>query len=320
MVQLPSLLPFLLFQTLRQYLQGRGIVAPALWVTLLANLFNILANWILIFGHFGLPALGLTGAAIATTLTRSFLFVGLLAIVLRYRLHRGGWVPWSKDALDRAALGRLLRLGLPVGVQYSLEVWAFQAATLFAGWLGPTELAAHVIVLNLASMSYMIPLGLSIGAATRVGNLIGAKRYDDAQRSSQIAIGLGAATMLGSALLFIALRGVLPELYTDDAAVLGLAAAVLPIAAAFQLFDGTQAVGGGVMRGMGSTLPAALFNFVGYYVCALPLAWYLVFARDLGLAGLWWGLCAGLAAVAACLVVWVRWRGPAFRAGRGLYG
>jgi multidrug resistance protein, MATE family len=313
-LQIPSLLPFLVFQALRQYLQGRGIVAPALWITLAANLFNAAANWVLVFGHLGVPALGLTGAAIATALTRVFLCLALGWIIVRFGLLRGAWVGWSRLALDVRAIAGLLRLGLPVGIQYSLEVWAFQAATLLAGWLGPTELAAHVIALNLASLSFMVPLGLSIGAATRVGNLIGARQHVAAQRSAEIALGLGASVMTVSALGFALGRHLLPLLYTSDPAVLAAAALILPIAAAFQLFDGTQAVGAGVLRGMGSTLPAAVFNLVGFYGVALPLGWFLVFRADLGLPGLWWGLCAGLGAVASCLVMWVRLRGPATHA------
>jgi MATE family multidrug resistance protein len=310
-VQIPSIPAFLLFHVLRQYLQCRGIVMPAFWITVLANGFNALGNWLLIFGHMGFPRLGLVGAALATALTRGFMLLGLIALVLLLRLHENAWVPWSRRAFDRRDLGRIVRHGLPVGVQFSLETWAFQLSTLMAGRLGEAALAAHAIVLNLATLSFMLPLGVSLGAATHVGNLIGAGQRQRAQRAAHVALGLGGLVMLLSAAIFVGLRWQLPALYTADAAVIALAASILPVAATFQLFDGVQVVGCGVLRGMGNTVPAAVINLVGYYVLALPLAAWMVFEASLGLAGIWWGLAAGLAVVATALVVRVVRRGPA---------
>jgi MATE family multidrug resistance protein len=311
LVQLPSVMPFLAFTVLRQYLQGRGIVAPALWATVAANVFNVAANWALIFGHLGLPAMGLQGAGIATGSTRIILLIGLAIWVWRFRLHEGGWTRPDRRMLQWDGLREILSHGVPVGVQYGLEGWAFQIATLLAGRLGEAELAAHVIVLNLASLAFMLPLGVSMGAATRVGNLIGAGYRPQAQRSAMIALGIGAATMTGSAVLFLFGRAWLPRLFTPDATTVALATAILPIAAAFALFDGTQVVGGGILRGMGRTRPAAIFNMVAFYVLGLPAAATLAFGFGWDLRGLWWGLCLGLMCVAAALVVYIRRHGPA---------
>ncbi len=310
-IQIPSIPFFLGFIALRQYLQGRELVRPAMWVVLLANVFNGLANWVLIFGKLGFPALGLYGAGLATSLTRVVLAIGLAVWVVRFELHRGAWVPWSRSALNPAALGRVLTVGVPVAIQMSLEIWAFSAATLMAGRLGAAALAAHTIALNMAAVAFMLPLGISQGAVTRVGNLIGAEKYDQAQRSSWVALLLGAGVMTISATCFVTFRYGLPRLYTEDSQVIALCAAILPIAAAFQIFDGTQVVGCGILRGMGRTRPAAWFNLVGYWLLALPLAAWLGLASGWGLRGIWWGLCAGLAAVAILLVLWVRHRGPA---------
>jgi multidrug resistance protein, MATE family len=309
--QIPSIPPFLVFLAVRQYLQGRGVVMPAFWITVLANGVNALGNWVLVFGHLGFPALGLVGSAMATAVTRGFMLVALVGLVLALRLHEGAWVPWSRRALDARDLGRIFKIGVPVGVQYALEGWAFQVTTLLAGLMGKSFLAAHTIVLNLASLSFMLPLGISLGAATHVGNLIGAGHLARAQRAAHVALGLGALVMILSAATFVALRWVLPDLYTDDVAVIALAASILPIGAAFQLFDGVQVVGGGILRGMGNTVPAAVINLVGYYALALPLAAWLGFETSLGLSGLWWGLATGLAVVATALVIWVARRGPA---------
>jgi MATE family multidrug resistance protein len=311
LLQLPSVPFFLGYFALRQYLQGREIVRPALLVIVVANFLHAFFNWVLIFGHWGVPALGLEGAGIATSATRIASGVGLAACVRAFGLHQGAWVPWTASAWNPRALREVLALGLPVGFQTALEVWAFSGAALLAGRLGAVPLAAHTIVLNLAALAFMLPLGISLAAVTRVGNLIGAQRPDDAQRAAWVALALGAGVMTASAALFVALRGELPRLYTPDAAVVAACAAILPIAAAFQVFDGTQVVGCGVLRGMGRTRPAAVFNLVSYWVLGIPIGGWLGLYAGWGLAGIWWGLAIGLAAVATLLVVWIRWYGPA---------
>jgi MATE family multidrug resistance protein len=310
-VQIPTVAFFLVYTALRQYLQGRGIVRPALLVALAANVFNASFNWILIFGHLGVPAMGLRGAGLATGLSRVLMCGMLLWIITRWRLQRSAWVPLSRQCLELAGLRQLLVLGVPVGIQLSLEVWAFQICTLMAGRLGEVALAAHTIVLNLASLTFMVPLGIALAAVTRVGQRIGQGDSRGAQQSAWLAVGMGAGVMALSALAIVLTRHLLPLLYTRNAEVVELACSILPIAAAFQLFDGTQVTGGGVLRGMGSTLPAALINLLGYYALALPLAYWLGLHTDWGLAGIWWGLALGLAVVAITLVLWILRAGPA---------
>jgi len=310
LVQIPSIPFFLGFAALRQYLQGRELMRPALWVILIANVWNLFFNWVLVFGHLGAPALGLVGSGLATCLSRIFSCLALAGLVGGLGLHRDAWVPWGRAAFAWRGLLPVVAIGLPVAIQISLEIWAFSAAALLAGLLGPVPLAAHTIALNLASLSFMLPLGLSQGAATRVGNLIGARQPEDAQRAAWVALGLGAGVMTLSALAFVTLRHALPRIYTPDAAVVAAAAAVLPIAAAFQIFDGTQVVGCGILRAMGRVRPAATFNLIGYWVLGLPIGGWLALRSDWGLAGIWWGLCCGLALVAISLVLWVRTRGP----------
>jgi MATE family multidrug resistance protein len=309
-VQIPTIGSFFGYLALRSYLQGRGIVRPALLIMALANVMNLFWNWVFVFGHLGAPALGLVGSGLATSLSRLVLVVGLALLIWRGELHRGAWTPWSREAINGAALRRILGFGVPIALQMGLEVWAFSAATLLAGRLGASAVAAHTIALNLASFSFMMPLGVAQGACTRVGNFIGAGRFADADRAARVAMALGAALMAGSALLFVTARGLLPRIYTPDAAVISLAATILPIAGAFQIFDGVQVVAAGVLRGMGNTRPAALLNLAGYWFIALPLAAWLTLRSDAGLAGIWWSLCLGLFVVAAGLVAFVRVRGP----------
>ncbi len=301
-VQAPSAAGLLVFTVNRQYLAGRGIVVPAVFALILGNVFNAVICWALVLGKLGAPALGVVGAGLAAGLSRSFIAVSLLVLTFRYRLHRDAWVPWSRAVLEPRPLLAILAIGVPVGLQYAFEVWAFQIGTLLAGHLGKTELAAHTIVLNLAALSFMVPLGISMAASVRVGNLVGAGNASGARTSALVALWLTAAVMLGAAGIFFFGRHGLPLAYGAAPLVREVAASILPIAAAFQLFDGLQAVGGGILRGLGRTRPAALFNLVGYYVLALPLSAWLAFEAHVGLRGVWIGLAVGLAAIALALV------------------
>lgn len=311
LVQLPGAPAVLIFVALRAYLQGRAITTPALLVVLAANLVNVGLNYLLIFGGLGIPALGVNGAGIATGVVRVGMTAGLALILVRHGLHRGAWLPWSRAALDRRALATMAAIGLGVGIQLGLEIWAFQAAMVFAGWLGEASLAAYTIVLNIASVAFMVPLGIGMAAVTRVGNLLGSGRPREAGRAAWVAMSLGAGVMTASAAAFLLLRDLLPAMFDADLEVHALAAATLPICAAFQIFDGIQVVGFGVLRAMGRTRKAALVNFAGYYAVALPLAYWLAFERGMGVAGLWWGLTVGLALVASALLAWIAVWGPA---------
>lgn len=304
-LQIGTVPAFLLFTALRQHMVGQGIALPSLWVIIGANFLNAALNAILIHGMFGLPELGLLGSGIATAITRAVMLVSLVGILAATGDKARALGRWTRESIAWSGVSEVLRYGLPVGTQYGLEMWAFQITTLVAGRLGAAHLGAHAIVLNLASLSFMVPLGLSFGAATRVGNLIGAGDVRGSHRAARVALVLGAGVMTVSALVFLVLRNNLAALYNPDPEVVKLAAGILPIAATFQLFDGIQVVGGGVLRGMGSTRPAAFFNLIGYYALALPLAWWLAFPCGMGLAGLWWGLALGLAIIATMLVTFI---------------
>jgi len=311
-VQIPSLPFFLLFMAVRQYLQGRELMRPGMWVMAFANIGNLVFNRVLIFGAFGVPALGLFGAGIATGLTRGLMVVVLLVWVIRFRLYEGAWVPWSREAVRVRALVAVWRSGWPVAVQMSLEVWAFSFGTLIAGTLGATAVAAHAVVLNMASLTFMMAVGVSQGVVTRVGNLIGAGERARAQRAAWVGLASGASVMALAGLVFLVFRDALPRIYTGEAQIIALASTILPVAAAFQVFDGAQAVGCGVLRGMGRTLPAAGFNLLGYWVLGLPVGWWLATYAGFGLEGVWWGFVIGLGVVAMSVLVYIARRGPGF--------
>lgn len=300
--KLPTVLCFLVYSALRTYLQGRTLMAAATWVMWIGNAVHVLLNGTLIFGWLGAPALGLTGAALASSVVTFLDVVGLVLWTRWFRLHEGAWRAWDRATFDRRGIWQAARLGIPVGAQLVLEAAAFASASLMAGWIDTNALASHQVVLNMAALAFMVPLGVSQGASARVGNLVGARDEIGMRRSALLALALGAGVMTLSATLFTVLRHELPRLYTEDATVVAVSAAILPYAAAFQLFDGTQVVAGGLLRGLGRPDAAALANLLGYFAVGLPLSYLLGFRFNLGLAGIWMGLVAGLGAVAALLV------------------
>jgi MATE family multidrug resistance protein len=300
--KLPTVMCFLVYSAIRTYLQGRTLMAAATWVMWIGNAVHVPLNGMLIFGWFGAPALGLTGAALASSGTTLLELVGLVLWTRAFRLHEGAWRAWDGASFDRRGLLQAARLGLPVGAQMTLEATAFAIATLMAGWIDEKALASHHVVLNMAALAFMVPLGVSQGASARIGNLIGARDETGMRRSAVIALVLGAGVMTLSAATFTLLRHELPRLYTSEPTIVHVSATILPYAAAFQLFDGTQVVAGGLLRGMGRPDSAALANLLGYYAFGLPLSYVLAFSYGFGLAGIWTGLVAGLAAVAALLV------------------
>ena len=300
----PGLLPFLWFVALRRYLQAVGLVRAATFALISANLVNVVVNWVLIFGNLGAPALGAEGAAWATTLSRVYMLGVLTAFVLWHaRRHDRALflVPlWP----DFAVLGRIVRLGLPASVQVVLEGGVFTAATLLAAGLDPLSLAAHQIALGAAAFSFMVPLGVASAGAVRVGQALGAGDPRGAERAGWAALAAGAAFMSVAALVFTLAPRLVMRAFTTDEAVIATGIALLGVAAVFQLFDGLQVVGAGILRGSGETRVAMVAAAVGYWGIGLPVGYGLCFRGGLGVRGLWIGLSVGLIVVAVALVAW----------------
>ncbi|MBA2319900.1 MAG: MATE family efflux transporter [Deltaproteobacteria bacterium] len=296
--------PFFAFQLLRQFLQGSGRMRAATWAIAVGNAANIGLAWTLVHGLGPIPGYGPIGSAWATVVVRWIMAFVLLAAA--WPVIRADW-PDLRGVFRPRVLAAVAALTLPVGVQVALEVWAFNVASFMAGWLGETATAAHTVGLSLASTSFMIPLGISAAAATRVGNLVGARA--PWMRAARVAVALGASSMLASAFVYAMFPVALASLYNPDPAVVAAAAAVLPIAALFQVFDGTQAVGFGVLRGLGDTRLPMLANVIGYGLIGLPIGGLLAFGLGWGLPGVWLGLTVGLATVALMLLVRIAWMG-----------
>jgi MATE family multidrug resistance protein len=308
--QIPSI-PFFLGNTaLSRWLQNREHVRQTVVVTGVANAVNALAAWTLIYGHFGAPSLGIVGAGLATNATRIASTLTLLAWTRLFRLHEGAWLPWDRRAFAPGELRAILRFGVPIAFQTCTEMWAFGASNLIAGPLGATQISAHVAVMLWASITFMIPLGISQAVTIRAGNLLGAGRPAAAVRAGWLGIAASAAFMSVAAAAFVLGREIFPRAATRDPAVIAAAAAIFPIAGAFEIFDGTQAAACGMLRGMGRPLPATVLNVIGYWVVALPLGAFLAWHTSLGLRGLWLGLLLGLVVVASGLVLWLRRNAP----------
>lgn len=288
--------PFFLFAVLRQTLQAMGPTRPIIIAALVANFVNVGANWLLIFGNGGMPALGVEGAGYATAI--STWVMACVLCWLSWPMLRDTVRPWRPESIAWAPMSRMLRIGVPIGVQWFFESFAFGLTALFMGWMGTASLAGHEIALNMAALTFMVPLGVSGAAAAVVGRAIGRGDLSTARRDAVSAIVCGVGFMCVSAVVFIAAPEWLTSLYTDEAATVTVAIALIPLAGWFQVFDGLQAVTSGVLRGTGDTRIPAVLHLVAFWGIGIPLGYYLGFHTDLRERGLWIGLVAGLAAAA----------------------
>ena len=302
----------LIYAACRRYLQGMHLVTPVMFALVTANLINAGANWTLIHGHFGFPAMGVPGAAWATFISRVY----MLAVVAfsiwwfdRRRAAQAGLAHteglWHVSrVIDPARLKRLLSLGLPAASQLLAEVGVFALATALAGTLDPISGAAHQIALNLAGLAFMIPLGLGSAGAVRVGHAVGAGERARAAAAGWTAILLGTAFMVTSGLAFVAMPRQLIALFTVHPDVLRVGTSLLLLAAVFQLFDGIQGVITGTLRGIGDTRTPMIVNLAAHWLLGLPIGYTLCFILGWGVYGLWVGLSLGLIVVGVILL-WV---------------
>ncbi|MDZ4803689.1 MAG: MATE family efflux transporter [Candidatus Eisenbacteria bacterium] len=299
--------PLLLFVALRRYLQAVGSVTSIMFGLLSANILNAAVGYALVFGKWGFPALGVAGAGWATCVARFYLlFVAVVAILIREKKMPTGL--WSTPpSLERARLTHLMQLGLPVAIQITLEVGVFAAATILAGRLGTLPLAAHQIALSIASVTFMVPLGISSAGAVRVAQALGAGNRSQAARSGWTAIATSAAFMTLSGLILAMFPTTFIAVFTDDPEVIRVGTTLLRVAAIFQLFDGLQVTASGVLRGTGETRLPMLVNLIGHWAIGLPVGIGLAFQLGQGITGLWSGLCLGLIVVGLVLLaVWRR--------------
>ena len=291
-ISIPGIFPLFAFLVLRQTLQAQHRMRPIVITIVAANVLNFALDWALIFGHLGFAAGGVGGSAWATTFSRWFMALAMLAT---------GWPSLRSHirlfefrGLELGPLWRMLALGGPVGIHLQIEYSAFAIVGLLMGWLGTEQLAGHQVALNLSALSFTVPLGIGAAAAVLVGNAIGRDDPDGARRNAGAALACGAAFMVLTGLTFIAVPKQLAAFYTTEHGVLLIAAQLIPIAGIFQVFDGLQVVAGGVLRGAGDTRVPMLIGLVAFWIVMMPLCYLLGFHTSLGAVGLWYGLVGGL--------------------------
>lgn len=300
LVRTPGLAPLLLFLVVRAYLQVQHITRPMVIAMLIGNVFNLVFDLILVFGWGPFPRMGVAGAALSTDLGSVLALVILVMAVKSIKLpphdfallHHPKWLE----------IRQAIRVGLPVGLQMGAELGIFALVGLLAGHLGAIDLAAHQLVLAFASLTFTIAVGVASAGSVRVGLAVGARDQARTRTAGFAAITGGACIMLVGATIFALFPRAVARLLTDQQAVIAAAVPILIVAAVFQLSDGIQAIGAGVLRGAGDTAFPLGANLVGHWLIGLPIALYLGFHRNMGIVGLWWGLCAGLTAVAILLL------------------
>jgi MATE family multidrug resistance protein len=308
-----SLVPTFLFQVLRQFAEALGRPWQPMIILFLSVGLNALLNWIFIFGHFGAPALGLTGSGCSTLLARCVSVLLLWSWLRRQpgidallpRLGQSAGLAWPH-------FREMFHIGVPVAGQLLFEVGAFSSAALLMGWLGTVALAAHQIAVSCASFTFMFPLGLAMAVSIRLSQAVGAGRREALRPIGFGALGLGVAVMGGFALVFAFAGAWIARGFTTDPDVAAVAAQLLFVAAFFQVFDGAQVVGSGALRGLTDVRIPTLITFIAYWLVALPGGYLLGFRFHLGAVGIWIGLAAGLAA-AALLLAWRLVRATSFR-------
>lgn len=285
-----------IYQAFRQYSEGLSDTKSPMVVSIFANLLNVFLNWIFIFGHFGVEPMGLYGAGLATLISR----VPMVFLMILLIWNKMTGFKWH---FEWVGIKQMLKIGLPSGMQYIFEVGAFAGAGIMIGWISAEQQAAHNIALNLSAISYMAATGIAAASTIRIGNQLGLKDKQNLRMAGFTSFGLAGGFMAVMATLFIVLRFALPSLYVDERSVISTAATLLIIGAAFQISDGLQAVGLGVLRGLRDVKVPTLVTFVSYWVIALPLGYLLAFPLGWGVNGVWIALSVGLT-VAAVFHIW----------------
>ncbi len=301
-----SLLPLIVFFTNKQFAEGIGNTKKAMYVTISSNIINLILNYLLIFGKFGFPEMGLLGAGIATLISRIY-----MAIVFVYIFKYGNTFSDYYSSLkfrfiNSASVKKLFSVGMPISIQLLLEVLAFALSGIMAGWLGVIPLAAHQIALGLASVSFMIIVGIGSATTIRVAHQFSNNNMESLLMAAKASIHIVLGFMLVTASLFFVFRNYLPRIYTQDPAVIIIAAQMLIAAAVFQLFDGLQVVMISILRGFGDVKPAMRYAFIAYILINLPLGYLLAFTLGYGLIGIWIGIIVGLAV--ASIMFYMRFR------------
>ena len=289
-----SLIPVSVFFACRQFGEGIGNTKMAMWITLTGNVLNIILNYLLIYGKCGFPAMGVTGAGIATFIVRMFMALTFLLVIWKHTVFKTylHYLSWSN--FKKIALFKLIKLGFPISGQLVVEVLAFSFSAVMVGWIDGINLAAHQIVLQMASATFMLALGVASATTIRISHQFGGKHYRATKFAARAALHIVILFMSLTATCFIVFRHQIPTLFTTDTQVIAIAAQLLIIAGFFQIFDGVQAVGLATLRGLADVRIAMYIAIFSYIFISLPLGYLFAFVFNWGTQGIWTGLAIGL--------------------------
>ncbi len=289
-----SFIPLMLFLSFKQFAEGLGFTRQAMNISIIGNIINVLIGITLVYGLFGMPRMGVVGVGIATFTDRLIMGITMAFYVLKSPRFKPYLQSFGFRQLEWASIKKILGIGTPVALQYIFEISAFSGAAVIVGWMGAAELAAHQIALSLAAMTYMMASGISAAAGIKSGNNFGKKDYHSLRHSAIASYHMVLVLMGTTALMFMLFKNLLPAMYINDPQVIHIAAGLLVIAAFFQLFDGTQVVGLGILRGLGDVRVPTLITLLAYWGIGIPLGYVLGIQLDYGVEGVWWALLLGL--------------------------
>ncbi len=289
-----SIIPLMIFQTFKQFTEGLGFTKQAMYISIWGNLINIILGIIFVKGMFGIAPMGVKGVGLSTLIDRTLMAIVMFIYVFRSENFKKYLRTFSFTLVDKVRSIKILKIGAPVALQYSFEISAFSGAAILIGTIGAVPQAAHQVAINLASMTYMLASGIASAATIKTGTFLGKNNVLDLRRSAIASYHVIIAFMSVTAIFFICANNILPFIYTEDLAVVHIAAQLLIIAGFFQLFDGTQVVGLGVLRGIGDVNVPTFITFIAYWIIGIPLAYFLGIQLELGVNGIWYGLTFGL--------------------------
>ncbi len=301
-----SILPFIIFQVFRQFIEGLGNTKPAMYISIISVFINAAGNWLLIYGNFGFPKLELDGAGLASLATRIFIALSMAVYVVKSPRYKRYDASLRFRNINLRVMKKVINIGLPTGLQMFFEIGAFALAAIIIGWMGTNFLAAHQIALNLSSITFMLVLGISSAATIRIGDYYGRKDYNELKKAANTAL-LSAVSIMGVfGLTFIFTRNLLPTLYISEAEVISLTADLLIFAAIFQIFDGSQIVGLGILRGMTDVRTPMIVTFIAYWIIAIPFGYYLGIELELNANGIWISITLALILIAMFFIFRIR--------------
>ena len=300
-VMMLGMIPLAIFSAFKQFAEGLSFTRVAMFVTVGSNLLNVFLNWVLIYGKFGVTAMGMMGACWATFYSRVAMAVAMFFYIYYSRNFRNYREAFFFREISFARLKKIFRIGATSGMQWVFEVSAFAFALVMIGWIGKREQAAHQIALQIAAMTYLMASGISAAASVRVGNQLGMKNIPELRRAAFSAFVMAIAAQAFWAVIFILFRFSIPVLFNNETAVREIVSSLLVIAALFQISDGVQIVGLGVLRGIKDVTVPTWITFLAYWLIGLPCSYFFAFKFNLGVEGIWYGLTIGLTVAAIFL-------------------